>query len=82
MEQTLFNIVVSIVGFLGAGLITLIWQEIRSLQRAERALADKLVSIEILVAGDYIRRTELKELIDDIHRRLDRFEEHLDSLRK
>lgn len=78
MEQSLINWLVAAAGaafgFLGKSL----WEAVKDLQIADRALADKVQSIEVLVAGTYVTRNELANAIDRISSQLDRIEEKLE----
>lgn len=76
--QTVFNIVVGIAGALGGWTLNSLWNAMRELQAADRALVDRVSSIEVLVAGTYVKRDELMGHIEAIFRKLDRIEEKVD----
>lgn len=52
---------------------------VRDLQDADKRLADKVSSIEVLVAGNYVKRDDLDKSVDAIFRKLDRIEDKLDG---
>lgn len=77
-SQQLFNIIVGVCGALGGWSMKVMWDTLRDLQKADRQLADKLSNIEVIVAGDYVKRDELAKITDALFNKLDRIEEKLD----
>jgi len=77
--QDMFNIAVALSGFLGGWWVKTIWESLKDLQKVDKDLAEKVSGIEILVAGQYVKRDELKELGDAIFRKLDKIEDKLDA---
>lgn len=77
--QTLFNIAGGIAGFLGGWWMKVLHDSVRDLQDADKRLADKVSSIEVLVAGNYVKRDDLDKSVDAIFRKLDRIEDKLDG---
>lgn len=55
------------------------WAAVRDLQAQDRELAEKVSSIEVLVAGAYVKREELREISAAIFKKLDRIEQKVDS---
>lgn len=77
--QTLFNIAVGLVGALGGWILRTIWAEMKAMQATDSKLADKVSSIEILVAGQYVKRDDIQVLSNAIFAKLDRIEDKLDG---
>jgi len=77
--QTLFNIAVGLVGALGGWILNTLWQEIKSMQATDDKLAEKVASIEVLVAGQYVKRDDMQVLSSAIFAKLDRIEDKLDG---
>ena len=77
--QTLFNIAVGLVGALGGWILNTLWQEIKSMQATDDKLAEKVASIEVLVAGQYVKRDDMQVLSSAIFAKLDRIEDKIDS---
>lgn len=77
--QTLFNIAVGLVGALGGWILNTLWQEIKTMQQTDEKLADKVAAIEILVAGQYVKRDDMQVLSAAIFAKLDRIEDKLDG---
>lgn len=77
--QTLFNIAGGIAGFLGGWWMKVLHDSVRDLQDADKRLADKVASIEVLVAGNYVKRDDFDKSVEAIFRKLDRIEDKLDG---
>lgn len=77
--QAAFNIVLSLVAFLGGWVLNSLRDSIKSLQRTDGELADKVQHIEVLVAGSYVKRDDLKELSTALFNKLDKIELKLDG---
>lgn len=75
--QTLFNIVIGFFGAIGGWWLNAMWTSIRELQAMDRDLADKVGSIEVLVAGQYVTREEYTNTLNAIFVKLDRIQETL-----
>ena len=77
--QTLFNIAGGIAGFLGGWWMKVLHDSVRDLQDADKRLVDKVSSIEVLVAGNYVKRDDFDKSVEAIFRKLDRIEDKLDG---
>jgi hypothetical protein len=77
--QTAFNIVLSLVAFLGGWVLNSLRDSIKSLQITDNDLANKVQHIEILVAGSYVKRDDLDKLTVALFNKLDKIEAKLDS---
>lgn len=64
-------------GILGF-LLNSVWQAVKDLQAADRLLAEKVATIEILVAGEYVRKDEFERTIMRLFEKLDHMEEKFD----
>lgn len=78
MDQTLFNIAVTITGFLGGWWLKVLWDAVKDLQSADKVLVEKVNSIEILVAGNYITKSDFDKIGAAIFAKLDKIEDKLD----
>jgi hypothetical protein len=76
--QTAFNIVLSLVAFLGGWVLNSIRDSIAALQRTDNDLADKVQHIEVLVAGSYVKRDDLDKLTTALFDKLDKIDAKLD----
>lgn len=78
-SQTAFNIVLSLVAFLGGWVLNSLRDSIKSLQKTDGELTDKVQHIEVLVAGSYVKRDDLKELSTALFNKLDKIELKIDN---
>ena len=76
--QSLFNVAVGVAGAVGGWWMKAIWEALRDLQSADQALAGKVSSIEVLVAGTYVTRDELSRTVIAVMNKLDRIEDKID----
>jgi hypothetical protein len=79
MDQALVNWLLAGFGGLIGFLLNVVWQAVKDLQKADEVLAERVGEIEVLVAGSYITKTDLKSVTDAIFRKLDRIEDKLDG---
>jgi len=77
--QIFFNIVFGTAGALAGFVLNSLWTAMKDLQSADLNLAEKVSRIEVLVAGSYVTRDELKDMMKTIFIKLDRIEEKLDN---
>lgn len=74
--QLIFNVLVGLVGTLGGWILN-------SLKRDNELLTQKVQAIEVIVAGEYIKRDEFEnyfnKLADRIDSKFDKLEHKLDS---
>ena len=78
MDQTLFNIAVTVTGFLGGWWLKVLWDAVKDLQTADKVLVEKVSSIEILVAGNYMSKQDFDKIAVAIFAKLDKIEDKLD----
>ena len=77
MDQSVIN---GVIGIIGAGLgwwMKTMWESLCELQRADAQLVEKVSAIEVLVAGQYVRRDEVERLFSAAFVKLDRIEDKL-----
>lgn len=79
MDQTVVNWVMGGFGALLGFLLKSVWQAVKDLQTADKALVDKVASIEVLVAGNYVRRDDFDRMAAAIFTKLDRIEDKMGS---
>jgi len=75
--QAAFNVVTGIAGFLGGWWLKVLWSEVKGLQQTDKDLAEKVASIEVLVAGRYITRDEFTTVANTIFAKLDNIRDTL-----
>ena len=77
--QTLFNTAVSGLLLLAGWVLRVLWDSLKQLQRDDRELADKVNKIEVLVAGQYIKRDEFDRVVERLFAKLDQIELKIDG---
>lgn len=78
IEQQLFNILVTVCGLLGGWFLKVIDDNLKEARAQNKELANKFSDMEILVAGQYVRKDDLDRHIDAIFKKLDRIESKID----
>ena len=78
MDQTVFNIIATVAGFLGGWWLKVMWDAVKDLQSADKVLVEKVNSIEILVAGNYMSKQDFDKIAVAIFQKLDKIEDKLD----
>lgn len=79
MEQSHLNWAFGIVNLILGGLIKAMWDSYKDLKRADSALAEKVNSIEVLVAGQYVKRDDFDRVANAIFAKLDKISDKLDN---
>ena len=76
--QLVFNIIIGALYLLAGWVMKIIWDSLSDLRTADTILAEKVSTIEVLVAGSYAKRDEVDRMASAIFMKLDRIEEKLD----
>jgi len=77
--QTAFNIALSLIAFLGGWVLNSLRDSIKSLHASDAELADKVQHIEVLVAGQYVKRDDMDKLAAALFAKLDKIDAKLDK---
>lgn len=77
--QMMFNIAITLIGFLGGWVLNSLKSSMEALQKADHELTIKVQSVEVLVAGSYVKREDLDKLSSALFAKLDKIEAKLDS---
>lgn len=77
--QTAFDVAIALCGFLGGWVLKSLGDSMKSLQSADANLASKVQAIEVLVAGQYVKRDDLEKHMTSIFDYLRRIENKLDG---
>ena len=78
MDQTIINWLLAGFGGLIGFLLNAVWQAVKDLQAADKVLADKVGSIEVLVAGAYVKKDEFTSQMNALFAKLDKIEDKID----
>lgn len=79
MNQDLINLFIGIFGTVLGVFLTIVSSTVKDLHKADRELVSKVNSIEVLVAGQYIRKDEFERLAEAMFKKLDRIEIRLNE---
>ena len=77
--QTAFNILLGAFSTLVGWLLKALYDSLKDLQETDTQLAEKVNKIEVLVAGQYVRRSEFEGKIDAMSAKLDAIYSKLDD---
>lgn len=77
--QSAFNIALALAAFLGGYVLNSVRDSVKALHEADERLTSKVQSIEVLVAGQYVRRDDLDKVLTALFQKLDRIENKLDG---
>ncbi len=78
-SQTLINALIGGFSAAVAFILRVLWEGLRELQRADVDLAAKVADIQLLVAGNYVKKDELDGIIKALFAKLDKIEDKLDK---
>ena len=79
MDQTVVNWALAIAGALGGWWMNAMWGSLKDLRTDDKALAERVNAIEVLVAGEYVKWDGLRDVMRPIAEQLLRIEQKLDS---
>ena len=77
-SQTIINAAIALVGFLGGWILKVVWEGVKDLQIADKILVEKVNTIEILIAGNYMSKLDFDKIAAAIFQKLDKIEDKLD----
>ena len=78
-DQTLFNYALALCGALGGWVLKVIWDAVKDLQSADKVLVEKVNTIEILIAGNYMCKSDFDKIAAAIFAKLDKIEDKIDK---
>ena len=77
--QDLFNAAMGALLLLGGWFMRIMWDSLQGLQKQDRELADKVGKIEVLVAGEYVKKDDFDRVIERLFDKLDHIELKIDN---
>lgn len=77
--QTIINTLLGLVAFFGGVWVRGLSDSMKELRKTDLDITEKVQAIELLVAGQYVRREELKAFEDALFKKLDRIESKIDG---
>lgn len=79
MEQSYLNWAFGIVNLILGAVIKAMWDSYKDLKKADTQLAEKVNQIEVLVAGQYVKRDDFDRVANIIFAKLDKISDKLDQ---
>ena len=79
MDQSLINWIIASAGALIGFILKSIWDAVKDLQTSDKELADKVSRIEVLVAGEYVKKEEFNSIMLRLFEKLDHIEAKIDG---
>jgi len=79
MDQSFLNWVFGIVNIAIGAFMKVMWDSYQELKKTDKELADKVSSIEVLVAGQYVKRDDFNTVTTQIFAKLDKILDKLDQ---
>lgn len=77
-QQQLFNVLFAVVGVLGGWWMKAMWEAVKALEHADKALSNQVGELRVLVAGGYVKTEQFESHSKAIFSKLDRIEDKLD----
>lgn len=78
-DQNIINLLGGLVSAIIGWLLKTLWQAVGDLQKSDVELSDKVNRIEVLVAGEYVKREEFQGALDRLFAKLDQIEAKIDQ---
>ena len=79
MDQTIINAIIGGFGAALAFILRVVWEGLRELQRADVELATRVSEMQLLVAGNYVKKEDLESSMKALFAKLDKIEDKLDK---
>ena len=79
MDQTLINYLMAGFGAAVSFILRVIWEGLRELQKCDLEITSKINEIQLLVAGQYVKKEDLEKLSTALFNKLDRIELKVDG---
>lgn len=76
--QSLINTLFGVIAFLGGWVVRNLQESMSNLRIADSELTKKVQEMEVLVAGQYVKREDFARTVEALFAKLDRIEEKLD----
>lgn len=79
LDQSIVNTLITIVAGVFGWVLKVLWDAVKDLQKSDKELNAAVNELEVLVAGDYVKREELREEFKRLFAKLDTIEHKLDQ---
>lgn len=78
-SQFLLNIAFAFAGVASGWVMKLFYDRLHDLEIRDNAIADKVQAIELLVAGEYVKKDQLERMEEALFKKLDKIEDLLNK---
>lgn len=72
--QVLFNFSAALVAFLGGWWMNSVWRKISVLEKNDKELLNTVNNIQLLVTGDYVKKSDLTYQVDSLQTKIEKIE--------
>ena len=79
MDQGMVNTIITLAGGIFGWLLKTLWDSVRMLEKTDDMIIDKVNRVEVLVAGEYVRREEFQDGVQRLFTKLDQIEAKIDQ---
>lgn len=79
MDQSVINWILGGFGALLGFVVKAVWDAVKDLQASDKDLADKVSKIEVLVAGEYVKKEEFNQIMLRLFEKLDHIESKIEQ---
>ncbi len=79
MDQGMINAIITLAGGTFGWLLKTLWDSVRMLERTDDMINEKVNRVEVLVAGEYVRREEFQDGVQRLFTKLDQIEAKIDQ---
>jgi hypothetical protein len=76
--QDLYNTAIGFIMALAGWFMRVLWDSLKDLRTQDSALAEKVSRIEVLVAGEYVKKDELERAVQRLFDKLEHIEMKID----
>ncbi len=77
--QSLINAGLGLIAFMGGWIMRNLQESLMQLREADNKLVEKVQSIELLVAGAYVKRDDFEKMTQTLFQKLDKIDAKLDG---
>lgn len=78
-DQSFINTMLALWGATMGWVLKVIWDAVKDLQEADEEVIKKVNELQVVMAGDYVKRDELRSEFKALFAKLDRIENKLDQ---
>lgn len=79
MDQSVINWILGGFGALLGFIVKAVWDAVKDLQESDKDLAEKVSRIEVLVAGEYVKKDEFNQIMLRLFEKLDHIEAKIEQ---